>query len=481
MSNLSNQENQASDKTRRQFMTTAPIIGAVAISGKSSAAGVYKSILPATVLGANEKIRTGHIGEWGGSNSVCGMGVADLVFVMKRMDMQPIAVCDMYPKNVQRMGAMARKKPGVNPTEHHDFREVIDNKDVDAVIIAMPDHWHALCTLYAADAGKAIYCELPAATTIEEGQAMVDAVRHNKVVFQGGLLQRSGPHYREAVQMIRSGYIGKVHRVETWFNDSETIAGMGPGEDDIAKYPDCDWELQQGWVEHAPFNTNRWGPSYRNFLDYSGGRLSGWGAHLLDIGLWAMELEDVKPVLQPGFVVANGGKWVIQDNRTTPDTLDVFYTFDDFTMSFSNRAWNGHRREGDNGIGTLFHGTLGSLQVSRGGYQVWATENNATDGKPTLLERTAEGSPLNEPHWQNFADCIRSGQDPVASVEVLHSTSRLCHMGTCSYVAGGEKLGWDAASQRFTGENTEAVETANGWAYRAYKNGWSLKARYWRG
>ena len=479
MSNLRNQENQASDETRRQFLKSAPVIGAVAISGKSSAAGVYKSILPATVLGANEKIRTGHIGEWGGGNGICGTGTANLVFTLKRNDMEPIAVCDMYPKNVDRAAKMARQKPGVNPTEHHDFREVIDNKDVDAVVISMPDHWHALCTLYAADAGKAIFCASPAATTIEEGQAMVDAVRRNKVIFQGGLFQRSEAHCREAVELIRSGYIGQVHRVETWFNNREHISGIGTGEDDITKYPDCDWELQQGWVERVPFNTNRWTPNYRYFLDYSGGALTGWGAHLLDIGLWAMELEDVKPVLQPGFVVANGGKWVIQDNRTTPDTLDVFYTFDDFTMSFSHRAWNEPRR-GEEGIGTLFHGTLGSLQVTHGGYQVWATENNATDGKPTLVEKKVEGQPSNEPHWQNFADCIRSGQDPVASVDVLHSTSRLCHMGTCPYVAGGEKLGWDAATQRFTGENTEAVEKANGWAYRAYKNGWNLKAPYYR-
>jgi len=103
------------------------------------------------------------------------------------------------------------------------------------------------------------------------------------------------------------------------------------------------------------------------------------------------------------------------------------------------------------------------------------------DGKPTLVEKRVDGEPSNEPHWQNFADCIRSGLDSVARVDVLHSTSRLCHMGTCSYVAGGEKLGWDSASQRFTGGNEDAVAKANAWAYREYKNGWGLKAPYWRG
>ena len=144
--------------SRRGFIKTAAAGTAAAVTAQSASAGVYKSILPATILGANEMIRTGHIG-------VGGMGSADLVFVMKRNDMQPIALCDLYPKNLDKAHALAKRKPGVDPTKHHDFREIIENKDVDAVVIATPDHWHCLCTLYAADAGKAIYCEKPAATT----------------------------------------------------------------------------------------------------------------------------------------------------------------------------------------------------------------------------------------------------------------------------------------------------------------------------
>lgn len=461
-------------KSRRNFMKTAAV-GAAAAAAQSAGAGVYKSILPATVLGANEKIRTGHIG-------VGGMGSADLVFVMKRNDMEPIALCDLYPKNVDRAQELAKKKPGLDPTKHHDFREIIDNKDVDAVVIATPDHWHCLCTLHAADAGKAIYCEKPAATMIAEGAAMVEAVRRNNVVFQAGNMQRSGQHFQEAVQMVRSGYIGKVHRVETWIHDNEPIAGIGPGDGDINNYPGCDWDFHQGWTPHVPFNTNRWIYNFRWFLDYSGGKITDWGAHLLDIALWAMENEDVKPALQPKSVVANGGKWVLTDNRTTPDTLDVLFEFDDFTMSFTNRVWNGHVPADADTHGILFHGTLGSLQVSRGGYQVWATDNNAVDGKKTLEEKkVAPYGPLNEPHWENFANCVRSGDNPISTVEVIHNTTRLCHLGTCSFVAGGEKLGWDKEKQKFTGANRKAVKTANNWANREYQNGWSHKAPYYRG
>ena len=464
-----------SAESRRGFIKTAAAAGtAAAVTAQSAGAGVYKSILPATILGANEKIRTGHIG-------VGGMGSADLVFVMKRDDMQPIALCDLYPKNLDKAHALAKRKPGVDPTKHHDFREIIENKDVDAVVIATPDHWHCLCTLYAADAGKAIYCEKPSATTIEEGQAMVEAVRRNNVVFQAGNMQRSGAHFQEAVQMIRAGYIGKVHRIQTWIHDNEPMAGIGMGDDNMANYEGVDWDFHQGWTERKPFNTNRWIYNFRWFLDYSGGKITDWGAHLLDIALWAMDTEDVKPMLQPKSVVANGGKWVLQDNRTTPDTLDVLFEFDDFTMSFENRVWNGHVPADAADHGIMFHGTLGSMQVSRGGYQVWATENNSVEGKPTLEEKKVEGGPLNEPHWQNFADCVRSGADPICTVEVIHNTSRLCHIGTCSYVADGAKLGWDKETQKFIGADKKAVNAANNWAYREYQNGWSLKAPYYRG
>lgn len=461
-------------ESRRGFIKTAAAGAAVAATAQSATAGVYKSILPSTILGANELIRTGHIG-------LGGMGTADMVFVLKRKDMQPIAFCDLYPKNLDRAHGMASRKPGVNPSKHHDFREIIENKDVDAVVIATPDHWHCLCTLYAADAGKAIYCEKPAATTIAEGAAMVDAVRRNKVVFQAGNMQRSGTHFQEAVQLVRSGYLGKVHRVETWIHDKEPIAGIGMGDDNMANYEGVDWEFHQGWTEHKPFNTNRWIYNFRWFLDYSGGKMTDWGAHLLDIGLWAMENEDKKPTLQPKNVVATGGKWVMQDNRTTPDTLDVLYEFDNFTMSFSNRVWNG-----DDSHGIRFYGTLGTLEVSRAGYKVFPVMNNVgkdDKGNPLQLENPIEAkeageSQLNEPHWENFANCIRSGEDPISTVEVIHNTSRICHLGTCSYVADGAKLGWDKDAQKFTGNDKDAVKKANDFAYREYQNGWSLKAPY---
>ena len=162
--------------SRRGFIKAAGAAGAAAATAKVAKADVIKTIFPQTVLGANEIIRTGHIGTG-------GMGRADLGFVLQRDDMQPIALCDLWYKNLDRAEQMLKQKFPDKYTKHHDFREIIDNKDIDAVVIATPDHWHCLCTLYAIDAGKDVYCEKPLSTTIAEGRAMVEKVRGSKQVL----------------------------------------------------------------------------------------------------------------------------------------------------------------------------------------------------------------------------------------------------------------------------------------------------------
>ncbi len=479
--------NSAGPLNRRSFMKAAGAGALAGLAAKRAHASVYKHILPATVMGANEKIRTGHIGTG-------GMGRANLGFALQRDDIQPIALCDIYQRNLERGAQMVSQKfPEFE--RYKDFRELLENKDVDAVVIATSDHWHCLCTLHAADAGKDIYCEKPLSTTIAEGHAMVEAVKRNNVVFQGGNMQRSGAHFQEAVQLVKEGYIGKVARVETWSHDNTNLDGIGLGEDDQAKYESeeygADWEFHQGWVEHRPFNTNRWIYNFRWFLEYSGGKITDWGAHLVDIGLWAMGEEN-----QPRRVSAQGGKYLMRDNRTTPDTLECAWEFDDYLITFTNRVWNPQLLDGsisDHGI--VFYGTLGMLRVDRGGYEVIPFPNNGG-----CEARKVVGGPISEPHWQNFADCIRSREKTISNVDVLHNTTRVCHMGTCAYVAGarfasgatmlngelpdeapiagGAMLEWDDATQRFVGGDAETVERANQWAYRAYKNGWSLKAPY---
>lgn len=454
------------DVSRRDFMRNAARVAAGITVGAGAVhtakADVYKRILPASVLGANEMIRTGHIG-------VGAMGTANLRFAMQRDDMMPIAVCDLYLPRRKRAQQNARAK-NPNATDHHDYREVIDNKDVDAVVISTPDHWHAMTAIAACNAGKAVYCEKPVATTVEEGQKMLEAARRNNTVFQCGTMQRSGQTFQEAVELVRSGHIGKVARVETWYADGLAIEGIGdPPDGDPPQY--CDWEFHQGWVEHKPFNENRWLYNFRWFWDYAGGKVTDWGVHLVDIALWGMGGD-------PKFktVTAQGGKYIVTDNRTTPDTIEVLWEFDDYILSFSNRVYTSFPNAGGREHGIAFHGHLGTLRVDRNGYDVipcsnkTISEETAPSCEPREARATAESNPA---HWQNFADCIRSGERPICDIEVCHNTTTVCHAGNAAFLARAQ-LTWDAANERFTGEPAAAVEQANAFMYRPYQNGYSL-------
>ena len=430
-----NDEETKKNLSRRNFIRTAAGAATAAVATKQAKADVYKSILPSTVLGANEKIITGHIGTG-------GMGRADLRFCLQRDDIKPIALCDLYPKNLER-GAQMLSSKFKDFTQHHDFREIIENKDIDVVVIATSDHWHCLCTLHAADAGKDIYCEKPLATTIEEGRAMINAVRRNKVVFQGGNMQRSGEHFQKAVELVKSGVLGKVAHVETFIHDAEPITGIGHGENDPKKY-NADWEFHQGWVEHKPFNTNRWIYNFRWFYDYAGAKLTDWGAHLIDIGLWAMG-EDK----QPKTVTASGGKYVVDDNRTTPDVMQAVWEYDDYILTFANRVWNQFLPKGFQDHGILFHGTFGTLRVDRGGFEIYPVRNN--EGKEAEAQKSGP-SALNEPHWQNFVDCIRSRKDPIMDVETAHRVATFCHLGNIARWLG-RRLEWDPQKEEFPGDD----------------------------
>ena len=424
----------------------------------------YKSIQPTKVVGANEKIRTGHIG-------VGGMGRENLKYVLERDDMEAVAICDLWQENLEKTFEQIDEAGKPKPSSCTYFEEVIANKDVDAVVVSTPDHWHAIPSIMACDAGKDVFCEKPLATTIAEGRAMVEAARRNKSVFQAGTMQRSSAMFQEAVHLVQSGYIGKVSRVDTWINEASPAEGIGnPPDEDPPE--GLDWERFQGWCPQVPFNKNRFLYYFRFFLEYSGGKMTDWGAHLLDIAVWGMGEEK-----KPRSVTAAGGKFVVKDNRTTPDQLDVLYEFDDYVLTFSNRVYNDFvHYSGDRSNGIIFFGTLGTLRVSRGSYEV--IPNQSGDA---CEPKKREGClPMNRLHWDNFADCIRSRERPICDVEVCHATTTVCHLGTAAYVAGG-KLGWDAENERFCGGDKEAVDRANAWAFREYQNGWKLTPPYYEG
>ena len=475
------------DVTRRDFIRGAAkaaagvTAGTAAVQTAQASPEVFKRILPQTIMGANEKIRTGHIG-------VGGMGTRNLQIVMNRdaQDIQPIMVCDLFPNYAKRAAQLVAKGVGKGafdpPAITDKFEEVIANKDVDAVVVVTPDHWHTLPTLMAIDAGKDVYCEKPLCATIEEAVVVRDKVKGSKQVYQSGTIQRSGRYFQEAVDMIKSGYIGKVGRVECWNHDESTIEGIGNPTDPKPDW--LDWDRYIGWTPKVEYNKNRYIYNFRWFTDYSGGKITDWGTHLLDIAIWAMGQDK-----QPKNITASSGNLILTDNRTTPDTLDVFWEFDDYILSFSNRAWSpdwwydqvGEKKVPSPGHGIFFHDTLGTMRVDRLGYVIYPFGANSAIGKaePKSVRDEVEGN-MNVAHWQNFADCVRSRKDPICNIDVAFQTALICLTGKCTYLANA-KLQWDANANKFTGKDADAVKAANEWAYRPYQNGWSLKAPYYEG
>ncbi len=461
------------DVTRRDFMRGAAkvaagvTVGAAAVS-KTAQADVYKRILPQTIMGANEKILTGHIG-------VGSMGKRDLQIALKNGSFQPIVVCDLFPPNLDQASDLTANFPDrgfAAPVKTAKFEEVIANKDVDAVVVVTPDHWHTVPTLMAIDAGKDVYCEKPLCATIEEANVLKAKIKASKQVYQSGTMQRSGKYFQEAVDMIQKGYIGKVGRVECWNNDKSDVKGIGKPADQAP--PEwLDWDRFMGWTPKVPFNKNRFIYNFRWFTDYSGGKITDWGTHLLDIAIWAMG-QDKEPLTVTGA----GGNFVLEDNRTTPDTIDVLWEFKDYTLSFSNRAWNPDWVEKSPGHGIFFHGTLGSMRVDRLGYQVFPFSSNG--GCEAVAKNDAVEGDMNDGHWANFADCVRSRQAPICNIDVAYRTALICLTGKCAYLSGA-KLKWDPKTVKFTGGDAEGVKIANEWAYRPYQNGWSLKAPYFDG
>ena len=474
---MASQDSQKRNVSRRDFLRNTAKTAAGAAIGAGAArtahAGVYKSIFPQTVLGANEKINIGFVG-------LGTMGFGNVRFSALTEQFNYVHFCDLNPDFLDRANSFLEGSEMPKAKEHTYFEEFIGSPDIDAVCVATPDHWHAIPTMMACDAGKDVYCEKPLGTTIAEGLAMVAKAKETGRIVQSGMIQRSTPHIQEAVTLIKEGYLGKVARADTWINDAETTETIGnPPDEEAPEW--LDWERYLGWTPKVPYNQNRYIRNFRWFLDYSGGKMTDWGVHLMDIVMWALDKDEE----WPSRVSAMGGKFILEDNRTTPDQLDVLYQFDDLIMSFSNRVCNDYAPYGgreDSPIqgrhGMIFFGDKGTLILSREGYEIIPVGRQPEGYAKTAKGSTVEG--MYGPHWQNFADCIRDRKEPISSINRCHHTSTVCHMGTCSYVANGE-LHWDAGSNKFTGANEEVVQKANDFAYREYQNGWTLGKPYNKG
>jgi predicted dehydrogenase len=438
---------------RREFLKSA------------GAAAFTTQIFTGEVRGANDKIAAAFIG-------MGKMGRSNLHFAMRQDNLVPVAVCDVYQRNLD--WAVRDSKDQAKP--YHDFREVLADKSIDVVCISTPDHWHAYMTVEACKAGKDVYVEKPICTVVDEGVKMVEAARKYKRVVQAGTMQRSAKHFQKAVEIVRSGDLGQISFVRTWNYGRDNDEGYGnpPDEEPPAT---LNWDMWLGPAPKRPYNANRFGvdpkdryfSTFRWFWDYAGGMMTDWGVHWLDIVQMAFR-EEV-----PSEITALGGKLWSKDNTETPDTLQVTYKYaSGFIATYERRSNNSQSMFGKSG-GILFCGNKGTMFLDRNGYRI-VPEMRA---KPTVEGQRPEMEPLmaeadekstdsgNLNHWTNFLECVRTRQKPQSDIETCQRSTTTCLLGNVAY-RSRLSLDWDA--QKWTTQQSEARKLLT----REYRKPWKL-------
>lgn len=443
--------------TRRGFVGS---MGAAALIAQTKSAH-------STAPGANDKIRLALIGAGSRGNQLLDG------FAAHTADVDWTCVVDVDDQHAAKTAEKLEQRQGTKPETHRDYRAILEKPNVDAVVIATPDHWHAHPAIHACMAGKDVYVEKPVAHNVAEGQAMVAAARKYDRVMAVGTQQRSSENFRKAVETVRSGKLGKIFWVQTWNVENISPVGMGVFPDGPAPaYIDYD-----RWLGPAPlraYNPNRCHLLFRWFFDYAGGMMSDWGVHLNDIILWALDSKG------PKSVYANGGILTTKDDRDTPDTLQVVYEFDGgCTLTYSMRKGNGHPINGKT-YGILFCGTNGSLLLDRSGHEIipdkvvnpygielvhGKRDLRKIDLKPESFKAKDDGLP---DHISNFLACLKTRERPTCDIEITHRSTNTTHLGNIAYKLG-RKLEWDAEQEVFRND-----EDANVLLGRDYRSGYEL-------
>jgi predicted dehydrogenase len=390
------------------------------------------------------------------------MGFGDLLNHLDIAGVNCLALCDVDENVLNKRAAEITAKYNQHPKLFSDFRKMLELKDIDAVIIGTPDHWHCLTMVNAVQAGKDVYVEKPMANTIAECNIMVSAARKYNRIVQVGQQQRSGFIFQKAMELIKSGKIGTLRKINIWANFEY---GVGPAIVPDSPVPaGVDYDMWLGPAPLRPFNANRFHGSWRHFWDYGGGLMSDWGVHLLDMGLWAKDL-----VQAPDKVLTYAANTFPEKRaRETFDTMTVSYPKSDFVINWDMTAGL-QRGPYDMSYGIAFIGDDATIVANRSKINVYPEWDN--DTKKFKAEEYAflEGTESHKLHAQNFIDCIKSRQQPACPPEYGRAAALHAHIPNIAARVGEPVLLWDDKNNRFT--NSEA---ANKLVTPEYRAPWSL-------
>jgi predicted dehydrogenase len=421
---------------RREFLATAT-------AAMSAAWTVPSGVLAARGRpGANERITVGLIG-------VGGMGNGHLNMLKRFRELGEVniaAVCDIDEKRLASAAQSATDKT----IPYRDYRYILDRDDIDAVVIATPDHWHAVQAVHACEAGKHVNVEKPSSVTIEEGNAMIAAAREHNVEVQVGSQARSAVPAHQACTYIRNGQIGRVRKVTCWHGVNPT----GGTQPDTRPPAQLDWDMWLGPMRWRPHNTAYYHGSFRWILESGGGVIRDRGAHVFSTIRWCLDADDQHPVTieATGFPPTRG----IWD---CPPKMDVVYTFKDpdWTCIWAQpgeRESNFPERNKD--FGMVFHGDDEKLVLDRDGTRYEAPEKVRSFKIPAngvQVHRVDRFDDYNMNHKQDWLEAIRTGRKPVMDIVAGHNAATMCILGNLSYILG-RKLHWDGQNQRLIGDET---------------------------
>ncbi len=425
-----------------------------------SAAIAAPFIVPAAALGQgddtppSERINIGVIGTGSQANGLTENAI-------RHKNTRVVALCDVDAKQL----AAAKKKvdgyyENTDCATHADYRELLARDDIDAVIVATPDHWHALVCVEAARRGKDIYCEKPLTWSLGEGRAVVKAVQENKRVFQTGSMQRSGTQFKKASELVRNGYIGDIKRIVVGLPDYGNAIWV---DEFPAPPPELDYEFYVGPAEWAPFHPKRYHWDWRWWMGFGGGQMMDWIGHHGDIAHMAMGWDNTGPKEVEGI------RWDPVKERSNLYDAPARYMFDctyagGITMTVANRADLPSDWASPGELGTMFFGSRGRwIWVDRGGIK-------ASDEKILKIRRTGKDFRFRKGsnHMSDWLKCIESREDPIAPVNAGHRSASIGHLGKIACTLGGS-FKWDPKKEEITDN-----PILNGMLTRKYRGDWSL-------